>query len=205
MKYLTIGFGLVILCSEAVAQQVIWARDLVTTGLQEAGVYLTATAENNLRRQIGNDFVKNVPAGFSSNPSAFANAVAFGKIYSVGSGRVRWYVPNLEEGSNSLDDAPAKIPADATPSVRYLFSFTTVERLNTYLQKFSTIKINVEPVPPRDYAVVINGENCPATEKGEYKVMPGESTVKVTRPPKPSCDWSGSIAEGATQLVACKL
>jgi hypothetical protein len=201
MRYLAISLGLLILCSKADAQEVMWGRDLVEIQLQEAGVYLTPPAERSFRGRIANDFSAGaVQAGFPRDQaSAFANAVAFGKVYSVGGGRAGYYVAN----SPSLD-AAAKIPGDAAPLVRYLFSFTNREKLSVYLQKFSTIKINVDPVPPRDYSVVINDDMCPATEKGEYKVLPGKSTVKVTRLPKPSCDWSGTIQEGGTQLVACK-
>jgi hypothetical protein len=179
-----------------------WARDLVATRLQEAGVYLTPTAERNFRTTIASDFAAGAgQAGFSGPQiPAFANAIAFGKIYSVGGGRSGYYVANSPNPGETTS-----IPGDKAPAVSFLFSFITNEKFNIYLQKFSTIKITVDPVPPRDYGVVINGDNCPATEKGEYKVMPGASIVKVTRATKPSCEWRGSIAEGATQFVACKL
>jgi hypothetical protein len=212
MRYLTIGFGLMVLSSGAVAQ--VWTRDLVAIGLQEADVYLTPTAERKLKTQIASDFAKGAQqAGFSRwQTSEFAEALRLGTVASMPGGAHGYYVAKPLHGPTISYDVPNVnaadvnvIPGGDTPSVRYLFSFTSKDRLNVYLQKFSTIKLNVEPVPPRDYSIVINGDNCRATEKGEYKVLPGVSTVQVTRPPKPSCEWSGSIAEGATQLVACKL
>jgi hypothetical protein len=201
MRVLLLGLGLAILCSQALAQEVMWGRDLIANAVQQAGVYLTPAAERNLRAQIAKDFGEGAgKAGFGADGPAFANALAYGKIYSVGGGGAGFYVAN----SPSLQ-AQAKIPGDARPLVGYLFYFTGTKQFALYLQKFGTIQIKVNPVPPRDYSVTINGESCPATEKGEYKVMPGNSTVKVTRPTKPSCDWSGSIAEGGVQLVACSL
>jgi hypothetical protein len=206
MRYLAIGgFGFVIFCSGAVAQVRWEERDLVATGLQEAGVYMTPTAERNLRRQIADDFGKGAQqVGFTPEQTfSFGNAIAFGaKIRSVPQADGR---PGFYDVEPNLAPFPyARIPAN-TPLVSYLLSFTSKERLSMYLQKFSTIKISVEPAPPRDYRVVINGDDCPATEKSEYKVMPGQSTVKVTRSPKPTCEWTGPIAAGATQLVPCRL
>src|SRR4051794_24960436 len=37
-----------------------------------------------------------------------------------------------------------------------------------WLVRFPTIRLNVNPTAPRDYVVSINGEDCPATEKGLY-------------------------------------
>jgi hypothetical protein len=71
------------------------------------------------------------------------------------------------------------------------------------LESFPTIHISVDPIPPRDFKVSINGEDCPATEAGLYKVPVGSAQVSVVRSGKTPCTWSGSMARGQTQLVSC--
>ncbi|MER9091520.1 hypothetical protein NKI34_10380 [Mesorhizobium sp. M0700] len=73
------------------------------------------------------------------------------------------------------------------------------------LVEFPLVKVLVDPVPPVDYIVEINGERVQAREKGEYRVDIGETTVRVTRPPHPDCSWKGTLPAGAEQEVACKL
>src|SRR5262245_59999176 len=43
----------------------------------------------------------------------------------------------------------------------------------TWMARFPTIYLIVQPIPPRDYSISINGENCPATERSLYKVPAG--------------------------------
>jgi hypothetical protein len=74
---------------------------------------------------------------------------------------------------------------------------------NTWLVRFPTIRLIVQPAPPRDYRVAINGEDCPATERGLYKVPAGPVMVRVVRTGKPPCVWNGNLEEGRTQEVPC--
>jgi hypothetical protein len=78
-------------------------------------------------------------------------------------------------------------------------------RISTWLERFPTIRLIVQPAPPRDYSVAINGEFCPPTERGLYKVPAGPVEVRVTRGAKPPCVWSGNLADGLTQEVPCAL
>jgi len=75
--------------------------------------------------------------------------------------------------------------------------------LNGWLERFPTIHLSVQPVPPRDYNVTINGEDCPSTERGLYKVPFGHVEVRVERTGKPLCQWNGQLTDGRTQEVAC--
>ena len=74
-----------------------------------------------------------------------------------------------------------------------------------FLERYATVQLDVRPIPPRDYKVVINGEPCEATERAVYRVLPGSVTVEVTRIGKPPCSWKGSVASGHEQLVKCSL
>jgi hypothetical protein len=75
--------------------------------------------------------------------------------------------------------------------------------LNGWLENFPTIRLIVQPAPPRDYSVAINGEDCPPTERGLYKVPSGLVQVRVERAGKPPCVWSGRLTDGRTQEVPC--
>jgi hypothetical protein len=73
------------------------------------------------------------------------------------------------------------------------------------LQKYATVRLEVKPVPPRDYKVEINGEDCPATVQGLYVVPPGTTAVKASRIGKTDCVWSGVIPGGDEHVVQCQL
>jgi hypothetical protein len=72
-----------------------------------------------------------------------------------------------------------------------------------WLARFPTVHLVVQQTPPRDYTVAINGEACPATERGLYKVPGGNVEVQVVRLGKPPCVWNGFLELGRTQEVSC--
>jgi hypothetical protein len=167
--------------------------------LRQLGVYLTAPVANEYRRSAANKFSKGAAqAGFSGDETqAFSKGMITGDIrFEQGGkwGRIVSGDPNVR-----IDAEPGRTKAG------YLTSFSTVQSATEFLEKFSTIKLIVKPAPPRDYKVIVNGEECPATEAGIYKVMPGESVINASRPDKPKCEWHGSIAAGAIQQVDCSL
>jgi hypothetical protein len=86
-------------------------------------------------------------------------------------------------------------------------SRTTTEKAErsilSWIARFPVIRIVVQPTPPRDYSVEINGEDCPPTEKGLYKVPIGKVVVRIVREGKPPCVWSGQLTDGGKQEVAC--
>jgi hypothetical protein len=49
----------------------------------------------------------------------------------------------------------------------------------TWMARFRTIRLIVQPTPPRDYTILISGEDCLATERSLYKVPDGFVTVRV--------------------------
>jgi hypothetical protein len=74
-----------------------------------------------------------------------------------------------------------------------------------FLQKYPMIRLIVNPAPPRDYSVSINHQDCKATEKGLYKVLPGLTRVRVERSGKAPCEWSGRLLQGDSQEILCNL
>jgi hypothetical protein len=73
-----------------------------------------------------------------------------------------------------------------------------------YLQTFPTIILNIKPVPPTDYVVKINSDDCDfSLRKNMYRVPPGNAVVIVTRPGAKACRWEGSLQSGSHQTVDC--
>ena len=92
--------------------------------------------------------------------------------------------------------APARRAARAKTEVR-LAAFALLE-------KFPTIHLTVQPVPPIDYTVAINGQDCPP-DRGAYKVPVGNFEIQVVRSGKPPCLQKGILSEAETRAIACKL
>jgi len=159
--------------------------------LNQLGVYLTAPVADSYRRTAAAKFSEGAAqAGFTSfETKSFSDGMVMDDIRFEPGGKSVWIVSRA---------AGTRIAAEPGPSkAGYLLSFASAQSATTFLERYSTIKLIVKPAPPRDYKVIVNGENCPATESGIYKVMPGESVVKAARPSKPQCDWHGPIAPGA--------
>jgi hypothetical protein len=77
--------------------------------------------------------------------------------------------------------------------------------LRGWIEKFPIIRVIVEPTPPRDYTITVNGEDCTSHNKDAFKVPAGVAEVRVERLGKPPCVWSGHVTSGRTQEVACNL
>jgi hypothetical protein len=79
-------------------------------------------------------------------------------------------------------------------------------KIGSLLQKYPQVHLVVQPVPPRDYSVKINGSTYDATEPSLYGVAAGVTImVRVERSGKPPCEWSGIVSDGQVQMVDCTL
>lgn len=165
--------------------------------LKQLGVYLTAPVADRYRRSAAAKFSEGAAkVGFTGlEAKAFSDGMVNGDIR---------FEPGGKSGIVRTEDAGVRIGEEPLKS-GYLLSFGSVQSATTFLEKYSTIKLIVKPAPPRDYKVIVNGEECPATESGIYKVLPGDSVVQVTRPSKPECAWHGPIAPAAVKEVDCSL
>jgi hypothetical protein len=79
------------------------------------------------------------------------------------------------------------------------------ELISLQLERLPSITVVVDPVPPVDYLIEINGERVRTTDKGKYRVDIGDVIVRVTRASRQDCLWKGTLQAGAEQQVACKL
>jgi hypothetical protein len=81
----------------------------------------------------------------------------------------------------------------------------SIQSFGPSLGSLPVITIVVQPSPPRDYAVEINGKPVRVTEQGRYGLPPGPNAVLVSRSGKSPCSWRGVLAEGTQTTVNCNL
>lgn len=79
------------------------------------------------------------------------------------------------------------------------------ELVSLQIERMPSITIVVDPVPPVDYLVQINGDPVRVNKEGRYRVDAGDVVVRVTRAARQDCLWKGNLQAGAVQQVACKL
>ncbi|MCO6177464.1 hypothetical protein [Ciceribacter sp. RN22] len=79
------------------------------------------------------------------------------------------------------------------------------ELVSFQIERLPTITVVVDPAPPVDYLIEINGERVRAIDKGRYRVDKGDVVVRVTRASRQDCFWRGTLQAGDEQQVTCKL
>jgi hypothetical protein len=193
MKHRSLSIAFILLfvdCTVALAQ---W------TIIDDA--YLTKPVHDALVNAMADRFKTLGPkAGFSlSETTGLAAAIRTGPLHTLSIASAG------EQGKLVIATPNGRVPI-TTPekesAIRSAYSISSYESL---FQKYATVHLSVSPIPPRDYKVIINGEDCPATEKSIYRVPPGVTTVNVTRVGKVPCAWAGAVLSGTEQTVECKL
>lgn len=99
--------------------------------------------------------------------------------------------------SNSLAKAETKEMESATNQI------ATTQNVGLWLQRFPTIRVIVQPTPPKEFLLTINGEACPATEKAMYRVPAGTVTVRVWRQGSAVCEKTHNTSPGSIYDVTC--
>jgi hypothetical protein len=102
-----------------------------------------------------------------------------------------------EQNCQELTKAVTAAPGETYEQTRFKGFWTG------WIERYATIRLSVQPAPPRDYTVGINGEDCKAVESGVYKVPNGPVEVRVVRQGRTPCRWSGRVTDGRTQEVVC--
>jgi hypothetical protein len=161
----------------------------------QKGVVVTKTARDELGQALVG-FVK-------------INAPAVG----FGASEINSLERSARESSMTLQDSTSPIaryvvvsPNASTVPVNAFqtqFVFALFGLVTPTLERFPNIRLVVQPVPPRDYTVHINGQRYEATERGLYGVAPGRVGVRVIRETKPPCAWEGMVLRDSEQLVSC--
>ena len=182
------------LASPIAAQQAL-LLDAMGSWTQQTGIYISGPAQRLLAQQLALEFSRNAQA------AGFGSADAGSLTGLMGSTLHLNLVPDGKWGGIATPNGVVSFSSiDQRQLVSRIYS---VQNINLYLEQFAVVQLNVQPVPPRDYSVFINGEPCPTTERALYKVPPGASTVSITRPPAPVCIWQGQIASRQTVVVPC--
>jgi hypothetical protein len=152
------------------------------------GVYLTKPVHSALTAHIASAIMTSAPrVGFNEKDTMTLVTGALDgslkiKDYAGQGPVVSTVVAETSAGNVQFRNA---VQLDAIQRVASLSS------QSAFLENFATVKLDVKPVPPRDYKVVINGEDCEATERALYRVPAGDTAVLVNRTGKPNCSWSG--------------
>jgi hypothetical protein len=77
--------------------------------------------------------------------------------------------------------------------------------LGMWLRQFPLLKVIVQPTPPKEFLLTINGEPCPATEKATYRVPRGAIRVRVWREGRPLCEKTYNTVDRGEYLMECAL
>jgi hypothetical protein len=186
--------GLVV-CTSAIAQESRSPTADLEAAARQLGVYVTEPVKQDYNRRLAVEFANVASqAGFDqSEIEAISNGLTQGNVKVASGGKSG----RIIVGSAVFEKGPKK--------TSLVLSLLSTNKALASLERYSSIKLTVRPAPPRDYKVIVNGTQCPATDQGLYKVMPGESAINVSRPRKAQCEWHGLIAAGAVREVDCNL
>ena len=169
------------------------SRDYVTPAARRS-LARTLTLDGNIGTIVGNGYY----AELKRDDKSWLKEV-FGALDSS----VKKDLPHPIEACVQSATNPTTCENRTVPTDHLQASFTGFSFF--LLQSYPTVHVVVDPVPPRDYKVSINGDDCPPTEKGVYKVPSGNVQVSVTRPNKTPCSWTGNLSDGREQLIQCSL
>ena len=74
------------------------------------------------------------------------------------------------------------------------------------LYDLPTLTVLVEPVPPLDFEIEINGRRLrEINPNGAYAIEAGEVDLLVTRATRPDCKWKGHLKTGEKRSIKCKM
>jgi hypothetical protein len=165
------------------------------------GVYLTKSVRSALAAEIANSIAATAPrVGFNEKETT---ALVTGA--RDGSLKFRDYTgPYPAAGAVFAETSLGDVQFRNAVQLDTIQRIASISSHSAFLEKFATVRLDVMPVPPRDYKVIINGEDCPATERSLYRVPAGDTAVNVTRIGKPACAWSGQIPSGSEHVVVCQ-
>lgn len=168
----------------------------------KTGVFTTRAAMQAVGTSLAGMPGANVVTGFGAGLARdrmLEGAIAMGP---AGAGMIASVRPPAPSAGASIGSAaPADPSGSGAPGASAGYFGWIADWVMPSLRKLPTIQLTVNPSPPRDYQVKINGEECPATEQGRYAVAPGDIVVSVTRTGRPECAWRGRVTADTT--VTC--
>jgi hypothetical protein len=117
-----------------------------------------------------------------------------------------WGEEDVPAAKSHREPDMADLPQQQSWSISQFLETIFGDSLDELLEMYPKLHIVVQPIPPRDYSVKINGRIYQATETSLYGVSSSVVvTVRVERLGKPPCEWSGKLPKGQVQTIACTL
>lgn len=163
----------------------------------KTGEVVTSSAHEAALKAIATDFSSTATAAGVNNDDTSMVALA------------------IKDAGNFSVKSQGVIAKSSTGEVRFAWDnptqFATVantlkpELVSFQLELLPAITVVVDPVPPVDYLIEINGERVRTADKARYRVDIGDVVVRVTRASRQDCIWKGTLQAGEEQKVACKL
>jgi len=196
MKRKLLIFIAALAVSPAIAQNPIDISVATDRWASEKNVFVTKSARNQL-----NEFLVASLTNSVGLPKDSLSALGQ-ELRDTGSLRIA-RAPTRSPGLFSVQTTGGAV--QVTPEqASVLGKLLSMESISSWLERFPSVRVVVQPAPPIDYSIAINGEKCPP-EKGLYRVPAGLVKVQVTRSGKAPCIWHGSLLQGQVQDVSCSL
>lgn len=168
------------------------------------GAYLTIPVRKAVAQARANEFARAASSvGFTPKETRFvAEAIREGKLSTT---VVAGATQTASVSTQTFKTPQGDVKTNTRQQVALITAGMQTIADSSFFETYATVHITVVPAPPRDYKIVINGEDSPPTEKSIYKVLPGKTTVSVSRASKQPCAWTGRIASGKKAEVKCSL
>jgi hypothetical protein len=161
------------------------------------GVVVTSAARQAVLTEVAEGFgAEAIAAGFDpADVSTFSQAILKeGYITTVPGGLIgQW------------DSGKVEIPLKGPAQYQAIENTLSPKAVFMQIRHRPIVKIVVNPVPPRDYVVEINGVREKTTELSAYRVDAGKVAVRVTRANKPPCTWEDELTFGEEKEIPCDL
>lgn len=178
-------------------------NSLVDQWTAQTGIVITAPARKELVQTLAQQLREKAPQhGFSdAEAKKLSRSLTIAEALAVHPDRIIGTSHQADTWAG-ITSVPLKNPEQWS----FVSRLMSLETLWPYLKRYPLIKVVVDPMPPRDYKVEINGKFYPATEQSLYGVPDGSVSVRVLRENKPPCIWNGIVEDGEDQtLVSCHL
>lgn len=166
---------------------------------EETGVIIMPAAERLALDAVAAQFSEQaIAAGVSPTEAArFSRSISEGAMIAGTSEGIKgkWLMGEVEL---SFDNPSQVAAVQGALGANFIYM---------QLRQLPRIIVQVEPVPPRDYAITINGQKAHLRDEGKdmFAVGPGPASVRVTRQDQPACTWSGVLSHGDEQNVTCQM
>jgi hypothetical protein len=176
MKHVVHGLVLALLLSDTAAAQRAFDLQEFVAGLQDKGEIVTPEVAAAIAKQFGtlttDKTVSPKTLGLQDRPRC-----------------------TIRLGGLEIPNAICSVAAAQDNIQLSTFSFL-------WLQAHPLIRLSVQPDPPKDYAVRINGTELAVGSS--YRVLAGNVVVEVSRAGQQPCVWKEIVKGPAERLVECK-